>query len=263
MTASLLFNWCLAATLIYQCADALVYGNKLGGLVRRQHQVKLNRASSALFSLFDGEEDPEDGEAFRNIAQTYLMNKYRDCREDPTSGDLNCRFICDQEQVKEIMVSLLPPVTKEALNEEVQEMMSKFKGEDGDVVEGEVFVNAMMENSYWAQAGPLVVKELIYLDCLFHYYRDNQQLLLDDQYSELKDQLTWEGSAVPTMTGSEALFVTAVANSRRGQSTISDEEYNALKKKLQSDQSWVTSRMEDPLEKLGISTFLGYLHTSM
>ena len=31
-------------------------------------------------SLFDNQEDPEDGELLRNIAETYLMNKYRDCR---------------------------------------------------------------------------------------------------------------------------------------------------------------------------------------
>jgi hypothetical protein len=250
----------LAALLLSQCATALLQKSRIVGL--GQNQPKLKPLTEPLLgSLFDDEEDPEDGEQFRKMAQTYLMNKYRDCREDPDSGDLNCRFICDQGQIKEILVSLLPPVTKEALDEEVEEIMSKFKGEE--LVEGEAFVNAMMENSYWAQAGPLVVKELIYLDCLFHYYRNNQQLLLDDQYSELKDQLTWEGSAVPTMTGSEALFLNAVASSRRGQASLSDEEYNELKKKLQGEQSWVTSRMEDPLEKLGLSTFLGYLHDSL
>ena len=212
-------------------------------------------------TLFDNEEDPEDGELLRNIAETYLMNKYRDCKEDPTSGDLNCRFICGQEEVEEMLVQLLPPVTKEELAKEVNEIMEKFKGES--VVEGEDFVSAMLENNYWGKAGALVVKELIYLDCLYHYYNDKQILLLDDQYAELKDSLTWEGSAIATMTGSEALFVTAVAFSRKGTPILDDIEYNTLKNKLVKEGSWVTKRMGDPLEKAGISTFMGYLHLSM
>ena len=59
-----------------------------------------------------------------------------------------------------------------------------------------------------------------------------------------------------TMTGSEALFVTAVANSRRGTPIVSDQEYADIKAKLQKERSWVTSRAEDPLEQLGLSTFM-------
>ena len=63
--------------------------------------------------------------------------------------------------------------------------MGKFKGKD--TVEADEFVNNMISNSYWREAGPLVVKELIFLDCLYHYYRDKQQLLNDDDYEELKE----------------------------------------------------------------------------
>ena len=78
-------------------------------------------------SLFDNQEDPEDGELLRNIAETYSMNKHRDCREDQ-SGDLNCRFICGQEEIKEMLVQLLPPVTKEELDKEADEIMAKIQG---------------------------------------------------------------------------------------------------------------------------------------
>ena len=53
----------------------------------------------------------------------------------------------------------------------------------------------MTENSYWKRAGPLVVKELIFLDCIHSYYYDKQSFLEDEDYNELKEMLTWEVSA--------------------------------------------------------------------
>ena len=43
---------------------------------------------------------------------------------------------------------------------------------------------------------------------------------------------------------------------------MSNDEYAALKAKLQEEESWVVSRAQDPLEKLGLNTFLGYIHRS-
>ena len=220
------------------------------------------RGSPCLAGFLNSEpedDDYEEVQEFKSIASKYLMARYRDCKE--AGGTSECRFVCDEGQIAEIMISLLPPVTKEALDEEVSDVMSKFEG--GNLVEGEVFVEAMLENKYWAEAGPLVVKELIFLDCLYHYYRDKQQLLDDADYNELKDQLMWEGSSVSTMSGNEALFVTAVANSRRGTPILSDEEYTSIKSVLQKEGSWVTARKEDALEKRGFRTFMSYLHGSM
>ena len=84
------------------------------------------------------------------------------------------------------------------------------------------------------------MKELIFLDCLHQYYFGNRkQLLPDEDYEELKEQLTWEGrrffhywsivvlflatllrlvssgSVATTLSGKEAQFITAVAASRR------------------------------------------------
>lgn len=41
----------------------------------------------------------------------------------------------------------------------------------------------------------LKVKELIFFDCLYQFYfaKNQQQLLSDEDYEELKEQLTWEG----------------------------------------------------------------------
>ena len=221
----------------------------------------LNPTTTALrASIFDDEEDPEEAESFKEITTAYLLNKYRDCKVE-ADGTEQCRFLCDQKQIEEILVSILPPMAKSALAEEVETVMSKFEGKKE--VEPAPFVQAMMDNSYWQGAGALVVKELIFLDCLYHYYRDNQVLLEDEMYNELKEQLTWEGSAVATMRGNEALFVTAVANSRRGTPIMEDSEYSTLKEELKQAGSWVAAREYDPLEKLGLQTFVSYLHGAM
>ncbi len=85
----------------------------------------------------------------------------------------------------------------------------------------------------------------------------------NSDYNELKGMLTWEGSSVASMSAKEALFVTAVAASRRGDPLLSDDKYIALKHELQAAGSWVTARQQDSLERLGLQTFLGYLHGSL
>ena len=118
--------------------------------------------------------------------------------------------------------------------------------------------------SYWLKAGPLVVKELMYLDALFDYYytKKEPKTLNDEDYSELKEMLTWEGSNTATMTGREALFVTAVVASQRGKSIIPDDEYNTLKAELKAKNSWVVTDKTDQMSKLGMNTMLGYLYKS-
>ena len=79
----------------------------------------------------------------------------------------------------------------------------------------------------------------------------------------LQDNLSWEGSSVASMKANEAMFVTAVASSKRGQPIMDDEEYASLKSELSKEGSWVTARGQDALEKLGLDTFLGYLHRAL
>ena len=66
-----------------------------------------------------------------------------------------------------------------------------------------------------------------------------------------------------TLTGKEALFISAVAGARRQKPILTDDEYTSLKQELQSQSSWVVNREPDALEKLGLNTFMGYLHNSM
>jgi len=195
--------------------------------------------------LFKGEEE------IIPIAEHYLRAKYQNTIS--AAG----HTICDKSDATEILRSILPPVTPEELEKEVQATLSQFPGNS---INEDDFVSALIDNSYWQSAGPLVVKELIYFDALYAYYKTGKSLLDNDDYSTLKDNLSWEGSSVAMMKANEALFITAIASSKRGQAIMDDAEYATLKKELQSEKSWVTARGQDALEKLGLGSFLGYLH---
>ena len=71
----------------------------------------------------------------------------------------------------------------------------------GEDIQEKDFLRAVLGNSYWREAGPLVVKELMFLDCLNSNYFKKMKLLDDDTYDLLKESLQWDGSAVATLTG--------------------------------------------------------------
>ena len=216
---------------------------------------------SRLQSLFDEElfEDEED-EMFP-IAENYLRAKYR--QTAASHGHKQC----DESDAREVLRSVLPPVTADELQKEVDKTMELVRQSDPDSTKESIaedsFVKAIVQNSYWQQAGSLVVKELMYFDALYNYYRNGVNLLNNEDYETLKENLTWEGSSVATMKADEALFVTAIASSSRGQAIMDDDEYAELKSNLKKANSWVTARGQDALEKLGLNTFLGYLHRAL
>jgi hypothetical protein len=157
-------------------------------------------------------------------------------------------------------------VTPAELNTEVSKtlatIMANPKNSD-DTIEEDDFVKAIVNNSYWKAAGSLVVKELIYFDALHTYYRAGTPLLNNSDYETLRDNLTGEGSVVVNMKAKEAIFVMAVASSRRGDPVMDDLQYTTLKRELKAQGSWVTARSQDTLEKLGLNTFMGYLHRAL
>jgi hypothetical protein len=205
-------------------------------------------ASSAVFV------DEDEEEEIVPIAENYLRAKYRVVRKS------HGHKICDKEDAKEILRSVLPPVTPEELDDEVRKTLSLFPG---DTITEDDFVSALMRNTYWISAGSLVVKELIYFDALYAYYKTGKSLLNNEDYQTLKENLSWEGSCVAAMKANEALFITAVASSKRGWPIMGDEEYTKLKSELNKESSWVTARGQDALEKLGLDSFLGYLHRAL
>jgi hypothetical protein len=192
------------------------------------------------------------------IAEHFVRAKYK------AAAKAHGHDVCTADDAREVLRSILPPVSPKELQEEVDKtlalVMKSNPQNSKDNVNEDDFVKAIVQNSYWRQAGDLVVKEMIYFEALHAYYQAGSSMLDDDDYNELKDNLTWEGSAVPNMRANEALFVTAVAAARRGEPILDDDEYTKLKATLKKDGSWVTNREADVLEKLGINTFMGYLH---
>ena len=200
----------------------------------------------------------EEEEEMIPVAQHFVRAKYE------ASAKAHGHDVCTMDDAREVLRSILPPVSPAELDNEVDKtlalIMSSNPDNTADNVNEDDFVDAIVQNTYWREAGDLVVKELIYFEALHGYYSTGVSILDDDDYNELKDNLTWEGSAVPNMRAKEALFVTAVAAARRGMPIMDDDEYQNLKQTLKKDGSWVTNREADALEKLGINTFMGYLH---
>lgn len=209
----------------------------------------------SMFELF------EDEEEMIPIVQNYVHARYKE------SARAHGHEFCTAEDAKEVLRNVLPPVTPGELAEEVTKtleiIMKNNPNNSEEKIDEDDFVKAIVKNSYWQEAGDLVVKELMYFDALHHYYTTGYSLLNDNDYNVLKDNLTWEGSSVATMKAQEANFVTAVAASRRGEPIMEDGEYQSLKRNLKQEGSWVVSREQDALEKLGLNTFMGYLHRAL
>ena len=58
------------------------------------------------------------------------------------------------------------------------------------------------------------------------------------------------------------LPVFCMAASRKGSPLMGDVEFDEMKQRLKSKGSWVANRVQDPLERLGVDSFLGYIHQS-
>jgi len=225
-------------------------------LLQPRNNLKLNAINSDWDTVI---EDEQEKETFLRLSSTYLANKFQSCLGD------DCVFLRSAAEAQLLLEEVLPPVTREELENEVKRVLAVIKERQGgeEDVSVEDFINGVISNPYWITAGPRVVQELIFLDSLYHFHHKKIQLLDDDDYDELKSILTWEGSAAASLKANEALFISAVAAYRRGRQVLNEQEYSALKSELQKQESWVVQRTPDPLEKMGLSTFIGYLHRSL
>jgi hypothetical protein len=170
--------------------------------------------------------DVEDDIQFEQVKINYLRNKFQDCRND------DCRIDCTRDEVKSLLRSIFPPTSPKEFEDEIKNIMKQLPS--SPTVDIDDFLSVAVKNTFWEDAGELVVRELIYLDCLHSYHFEKRRVLEDEDYNKLKDDLTWAGSAAITMSSKEAHFVTAVAAYRRNQSILNDEEYSQLKVNISS-----------------------------
>jgi hypothetical protein len=202
----------------------------------------------------------EDDVEMIPIAEAYIHAKYKQVAAS------HGHAVATKDDIKEVLNSILLPVTPVELEREEEAILKEIlshKQNTPEAIEENDFVRSIVKNSYWKEAGDIVVKELMYFDSLHSYYKTGKPILKNDDYDELRENLTWEGSSVAMMSADEAEFVSAVAAAKRGEPLMDDEEYSDLKQKLKDGGSWVVNRGQDALKKLRDNTFLGYLHRAL
>ena len=75
-------------------------------------------------------------------------------------------------------------------------------------------------------------KERIFLDSIQSYYFSGKPKIPDDQFDALKEDLSWEGSALVSLNRNETLFINAMQAYLKGQPILTDKQWDSLKKSL-------------------------------
>jgi len=83
----------------------------------------------------------------------------------------------------------------------------------------------------------LAEKERIFLDALQSYYINGRQLLPDDQFDLLKEDLSWNGSLLVQMNRNEAKYMAAMESYLKGEPIMKNDEFDALKSTLKEEKS--------------------------
>jgi len=80
-------------------------------------------------------------------------------------------------------------------------------------------------------------KERIFIDALQSFYVSGRQLLKDDEFDALKEDLSWNGSKLVNLNREETKYLSAMQAYMRGKPTLSDSEFDALKLELKGSGS--------------------------
>lgn len=75
-------------------------------------------------------------------------------------------------------------------------------------------------------------KESLFLDAMQAYFR-SESTLSNDEFDMLKEELTWQGSPVVTLSRDEFRFLDAAKAYEQGKTTMPDDDFDELKKRLQ------------------------------
>jgi len=87
-------------------------------------------------------------------------------------------------------------------------------------------------------------KERIFLDCIQGYYFSGKGSLPDDQFDRLREDLSWEGSALVTLNRNETMFMNAMMAYNKGTPILSDKEFDELKASLRESKSKIAVAVE-------------------
>ena len=88
-------------------------------------------------------------------------------------------------------------------------------------------------------------KERIFIDAIQSYYFSGKQVLNDNEFDQLKEDLAWEGSDYAVLSRDENRFLSAMAAYGKGEESImSDAEFDELKASLKAQGSLVAVSKE-------------------
>lgn len=82
------------------------------------------------------------------------------------------------------------------------------------------------------------------MDALQSYYVSGRQLLNDQEFDSLKEDLAWNGSKMVNMNRQETKYLAAVQSYLKGSPILSDEEFDTLKTELKEEGSKFASAKE-------------------
>lgn len=75
-------------------------------------------------------------------------------------------------------------------------------------------------------------KERIFLDSIQTYYVTGKPTLSDSEFDKLREDLSWEGSALVTLNRNETLFLNAMGAYIKGSPIMADKQFDELKNSL-------------------------------
>jgi len=75
------------------------------------------------------------------------------------------------------------------------------------------------------------------LPCIQSYYSSGREMLSDEEFDLLKEDLAWNGSPVVVMSKKEAQYLQAMQDYLKGTPSMTDTEYDQLKKELMEAES--------------------------
>lgn len=87
-------------------------------------------------------------------------------------------------------------------------------------------------------------KERIFLDAIQSYYFSGKSGLPDEQFDRLREDLSWEGSALVTLNRNETLFLNAIVAYNKGQPILTDIQFDELKTSLRDSNSLIAVQSE-------------------
>jgi len=129
----------------------------------------------------------------------------------------------------------LPSVQKEISYDEATGRFYETTPEECDPAEGEYC--AVDKATGETIRLTIQEKERIFLDALQSYYATGRQVLSDEEFDLLKEDLTWNGSEMVVMNRKEVRFLSSIQAYLKGDPIISDTEFDQLKAELKEESS--------------------------